>query len=223
MSNSSKNQDSVLGDYVLQLQKQKEERERKRREHEAEIERHRQAEEARKKAEEERLRKEAEERKRAKEAKILAEQQAELRRQNLKKVRKAALISLAIFLLIFGSMKVYQAVATKRAIAEANVVIEQVDALVAKYQFDEAQNICESGLRKIDNEKARRIVLAKETDIRNAKQNADAEYESALRKSRILLDADDNKFNKYSNECLDKMIQIYPDRKETIYYKNLRK
>ena len=169
------------------------------------------------------MRKEAEERKRAKEAKILAEQQAELRRQNLKKVRKAALISLAIFLLVFGGVKVYQAIAAKRAIAEANVVIEQADAFVAKYQFDEAQNICESGLRKIDNEKARRIVLAKETDIRNAKQNADAEYESALRKLRILLDADDNKFNKYSNECLDKMIQIYPDRKETIYYKNLRK
>ena len=173
-------------------------------------------------AERERLRKEREA-KEAEEARIRAEKRAEWWKKNGKKVRNASLISLAIFLLVFGGMKVYQVIANKRAIAEANAIVDQADALIATYQFDEARNICESGLRNIDNEQAQHILFAKKTDIRNAKNKADAEYEEALRKLKILLDADDYVFNKYSNECLDKMIQIYPDRKETIYYKNLRK
>lgn len=229
MSTISTNQDSVLGDYVLQLQKQKEERERLRREREAEIERQRKAEEARRiaeekrmAAEEERKRKEEEERKRAEEERIRAKELAERQKRTAKKVLIAAAISVAAFLLIRGGMKIAQTIATKRAVAEATITIEKADALIATYQFDEAQKICESGLRNINNEEARHIVLAKETDIRTAKNKADEEYENALKKLKILLDADDNVFNKYSNECLDKMIKIYPNRKETIYYKNLR-
>ena len=58
--------------------------------------------------------------------------------------------------------------------------------------------------------------------LSNAKKQADYDYRSALHKLKILLDADDNEFNQYSNECLDKMIEIYPDRSETMYYKDLR-
>lgn len=171
-------------------------------------------------AERERIRKEREA-KEAEEARIRAERRAEWWQQNGKKVIRAAIISVALLVLIIVGLKTAQAITNKRAISKAEAIIEQADALIATYQFDEAQKICESGLRNINNEEARHIVLAKETDIRNATNKADAEYESALKKLKILLDADDNVFNKYSNECLDKMIKIYPKRKETFYYKNL--
>lgn len=229
MSTNSKNQDSVLGDYVYQLQKQKEERERLRREREAEIERQRKAEEARRIAEEkrmaeqkERLRKEAEARKRAEEERKLAKERAEIRKKIAKKVLIAAAISVAIFLLVRGGMKVVQTIATKRAVAETAVIIEKGDAFVAAYQFDEARDLYRNAYRKTKNEEARRILSSKEIEVKDARIRADVEYDNALKKLRILLDADDNVFNKYSNECLDKMIKIYPNRKETIYYKNLR-
>lgn len=229
MSTISTNQDSVLGDYVLQLQKQKEERERKRREHEAEIERQRKAEEARRIAEEkrmaeqkERLRKEAEARKRAEEERKLAKERAEIRKKTAKKVLIAAAISVAIFLLIRGGMKIAQTKATKRAVAEATITIEKADALVVSYQFDEARDLYRDAYRKTKNEEARRILSTKEKEVEDARKKADIEYESTLKKLRILLDADDNVFNQYSNECLDRMIEIYPNRKETIYYQNMR-
>lgn len=229
MSTNSKNQDSVLGDYVYQLQKQKEERERLRREREAEIERQRKAEEARRIAEEkrmaeqkERLRQEAEARKRAEEERIRAKELAERQKRTTKKVLIAAAISVAVFLLIRGGMKIVQTIETKRAVAEATLTIEKADALVASYQFDEARDLYRNAYQKTKNEEAQRILSTKEKEVEDARKNADEEYENALKKLKILLDADDNVFNKYSNECLDKMIKIYPKRKETIYYKNLR-
>ena len=230
MNTTPGNQDSVLGDYVLQLQKQKEERERLRREREAEIERQRKAEEARRIAEEkrmaeqkERLRQEAEARKRAEEERKLAEEREEMQKRTAKKVLLATVISVAIFLLVRGGMKVVQTIATKRAVAETAVIIEKGDAFVAAYQFDEAIELYRNAYRATDNEEARRILSSKEKEVKDARIRADVEYDNALKKLRILLDADDNVFNQYSNECLNKMIQIYPDRKETIYYKNLRK
>lgn len=182
-------------------------------------ERERQRQEYR--AEQERLRKEREA-KEAEEARIRAERRAEWWQQNGKKVIRAAIISVALLVLIIVGLKTAQAITNNRAISKAEAIIEQADALIATYQFDEAQKICESGLRNINNEEARHIVLAKEADIRNAKNKADEEYENTLKKLRILLDADDYVFNQYSNECLDKMIQTYPKRKETIYYQNMR-
>lgn len=173
-------------------------------------------------AERERLRKEREARE-AEEARIRAEQRAEWWKQNGKKVRNVCLIGIAIIFAIIFGIKATHAITAKHAIAEANAIVEQVDALITTYQFDEAMNICEKGLRKIDDEEARSIVIAKEDDITAAKSKADTEYEEALRKLRILLDADDNVFNQYSNKYLDKMIEIYPDRQETKYYKNLRR
>ena len=53
--------------------------------------------------------------------------------------------------------------------------------------------------------------------MHSARNKAYEEYNKALRRLKILLDADDYVFNLYSNQALDKMIEIYPDRKETIY------
>ena len=229
MSTISTNQDSVLGDYVLQLQRQKEERERQRREREAEIERQRREEEARKIAEEariaeqkERLHLEAEERQREEEERIRAKERAEIRRRTVKKVLIAVAICVAIIFLVRGGMNIAQSIATKRAVAEATVIIEKGDALVAAYQFDEARDLYRNAYQAMENEEARSMLIAKEKEVEEAQRKADAEYKESLRKLRILLDADDNVFNKYSNECLNKMIKIYPNRKETIYYKKLR-
>lgn len=173
-------------------------------------------------AERERLRKEREARE-AEEARIRAEQRAEWWKQNGKKVRNASIISVALLLLIIFGVKAAQVITNNRAIAKAEAVIEQADALTAaSYKFDEAIALCEDARRSTENEEARRMLRNKQAEILTAQKNADAEYEEALKKLRILLDADDNVFNQYSNKYLDKMIEIYPNRKETIYYKNLR-
>ena len=62
----------------------------------------------------------------------------------------------------------------------------------------------------------------KHYDLNDARSAADYEYDQSLKRLRILLAADDYIFNKYSNQELDKMIKIYPNRQETIYYQNLR-
>ena len=67
------------------------------------------------------------------------------------------------------------------------------------------------------------IIYNKKAALRQAREDATAEYNEALRRLKIYLEADDYIFNKYSNQYLDKMIKIDPKRKETIYYQNLRK
>ena len=73
-----------------------------------------------------------------------------------------------------------------------------------------------------NDDETRNRVAKKRTELSNVKQKADEDYNAALHKLKILLDADDNEFNQYSNECLDKMIEIYPDKPQTIYYKRIR-
>ena len=67
-----------------------------------------------------------------------------------------------------------------------------------------------------------KYISKKQEESAEYKQKIDEEYNKYLKRLKVLLIADDNVFNKYSNECLDNMIRIYPNRKETIYYKNLR-
>ena len=172
-------------------------------------------------AERERLRKEREA-KEAEEARIRAERRAEWWQQNGKKVIRAAIISVALLVLIIVGLKTAQAITNKRAISKAEAIIEQADALIATYQFDEARELYRNAYQSTKNKEAQRMLSAKENEIDEAQNKADAEYEDAIKKLKILLDADDYVFNQYSNECLDKMIKIYPKRKETIYYKNLR-
>ena len=222
MSNNSTNQDSVLGNYVLQWQKKIEERDRLRREREKEIERQRKAEEERKIAEKERLRREEEERKHAEQERIRAEQEKILRAQNIKKAKKAALIFICLALVIVAVVKIYNVIAAKHAITQAYEMIERGDALIPAYKFDEAKQLYDTACRITDDDDVHKKVQEKQKDLEEAIQAAESEYNNALRRLQILLDADDNEFNQYSNECLDKMIAIHPEAKTTQYFQNMR-
>lgn len=164
-------------------------------------------------AAEARARAEEEERKRA-------EERAEWWKKNKGKVLVVAVIIIAV---IAGS-RIVKKISNQKAIALAETYIAAGDSCVAIYRFDEAQEFYQKAKDctqdpniqyAIDNQK--RIYM------HSARNKVDEEYNKALRRLKILLDADDYVFNQYSNQALDKMIEIYPDRKETIYYKNLRK
>ena len=196
------NQESVLGDYVLQLQKQKEEQERKRREQAA-------AEEARIRAE-----KEAEE-----------AQKALIRKE---KRRKKVFISILLyfaFLLVGGGVTYLVVISIQkiRTIQEAKSFIHKGDSCVSICEFDQAKKYYYDALAVTKNKKTRQKAGQKLQEATEKQKAVNAEYEEALRRLRVLLEADDYKFNQYSNDCLNRMIELAPNRKETIYYKKLRK
>ena len=206
------NQESVLGDYVLQLQKQKEERERKRREQEEAEERKRREEEERQAASARRLRLEEEER---------------LREEKKAKAAKWFLIVLGIIIVVVVVVLLIQKNIEKKqyqiALAEAKAYIASGDSCVAIYHFGEAQEFYDKAKHSKAEQEVRSEIMRKETVLQEAQNKANQEYNDALRRLKIFLDADDGKFNDISSACLDKMIQIYPDRKETKYFQQLRK
>ena len=222
MSKNPSNQDSLLGDYVLQWQKKIEERDRLRREREKEIERQRKAEEERKIAEEERLRREEEKRQRAEQERIRAEQEKILRAQSMRKAKKAALIFICLTLVIVAVVKIYNVIIAKHAITQAYEMIERGEALIPAYKFDEAKQLYDTAFRITNDDDVHKKVLEKRKELEEASQAAESEYNNALRRLQILLDADDNEFNQYSDECLDKMIAIHPEAKTTQYFQNMR-
>lgn len=158
----------------------------------------------------------------AKEERIRAEKRAEWWAAYKKKVGIAILILIGIVLSIVAVKKISDAIAAKHAVTEAYEMIEQGKELVSTYHFDEAKDLYDQAYRLTENDDVRKEVVEKRKDLKEASQAAEKEYEDALRRLRILLDADDNEFNDYSNECLDKMIKIYPNREETRYYRTLR-
>lgn len=209
---SMNNQESVLGDYVLQLQKQKEERERKRREQE----------EA-----EERKRREEEERQAAKARRLRLEEEEHLREEKKAKAAKWFLIVLGIIIVVVVVVLLIQKNIEKKqyqqALVTAKAYIASGDSCVAIYHFEEAQDFYNKAKHTQAEQEVHNEILKKESALRNAQNKADHEYNDALQRLKIFLDADDGEFNALSNACLDKMIQIYPDRKETKYFQQLRK
>lgn len=177
--------------------------------------------EEREAAERERIRKEREA-KEAEEARIRAEQRAAWWAANKKKVGITILVLICIIAAAIGVIKVNNVVNEKQAITQAYEMIEQAEALIPAYKFDEAKQLYDTAFRITDDDDVHKKVQEKRKELEEASQAAESEYNNALRRLRILLDADDNEFNQYSNECLNKMIEIYPDRRESVYYKNLR-
>jgi len=172
-------------------------------------------------AEQERLRKEREA-KEAEEARIRAEKRAEWWKKNGKKVWITIGIIVAIVLAIIAVNKIRKAIAEKELNQKVEAAFLSGDSCVNVFAFEEAEKFYQQAMELKDDEKTRNRVAKKRAELSNVKQKADDDYNAALRKLKILLDADDNEFNQYSNECLDKMIEIYPKRKETIYYQNIR-
>ena len=113
-------------------------------------------------------------------------------------------------------------IAEKKAVTEAYELIEKGNQLIDTYHFDEAKDLFDSALKMTADKGVQDKASWSTKKMFTARQAADVEYNKALKRLKILLDADDNEFNQYSNECLDKMIEIYPNRQETIYYKKLR-
>lgn len=175
-------------------------------------------------AERERLRKEqeAKEIEEAEEARIRAEKRAEWWKKNGKKVWITIIIVFFSIATVIAAKFIYEDVQTKRAIAGAEAYIAAGDSCVAIYHFDEAIKFYDKAKAVTQDKQIRSTIASRHGAIKKAKEAANREYRDALKRLRILLDADDNKFNQYSDECLDKMIAIYPDRKETIYYQNIR-
>ena len=172
-------------------------------------------------AEQERIRKEREA-KEAEEARIRAEKRAEWWAVNKKKIGITILVLICIIAAAIGVIKVINVIDKKRAVSKAYEMIEQGEALIPSYTFDEAQQLYDTAIRITDDNEVHRKIQEKRKELEEASQAAESEYNKTLKRLKILLDADDNEFNDLSNTCLDKMIEIYPDRQETIYYKKLR-
>ena len=172
-------------------------------------------------AKQERFRKEREA-KEAEEARIRAEKRAEWWKKNGKKVWITIAIFVAIVSAIIAGNKIRHNIAEKRLNQKVEAAFHSGDSCVNVFAFEKAEKYYEKVLELKDDVETKNRVSKKQAELANAKEKADDDYNAALRKLKILLDADDNKFNQYSNECLNKMIKIYPNRKETIYYKNMR-
>ena len=171
-------------------------------------------------AERERLRKEREA-KEAEEARIRAEDREKWWKENRKKVWITVFIIIAIITAIVAVVEVGKFISVKIEEQKVVALLSSGDSCVAIYHFDEARDWYEKAYRSTENRDLRSKVREKNSELIQVQKKANEEYEKALHRLKILLDADDGEFNQYSNECLDKMIEIYPDRQETIHYKIL--
>ena len=174
-------------------------------------------------AEEARLRAERqaeEERLKAKEeARERAEKRAKWWKKN--KVKVIIVISVVIAFIIAGV--VMKNIAQQKTIVLANQYIAFGESCAAIFHFDEANRFYQQAKQFTEDYETRLLIDRKKDEyLPIARKKADEEYDNALKRLKILLEADDYVFNEYSNQALDKMIEIYPERKETIYYKNMR-
>ena len=172
-------------------------------------------------AERERQRKEAEA-KAAEEARIRAEKRAEWWRQNGKKVWISIILIITVIIAIIVVKKISATVALKNAEQSVSRLFAAGDSCTNVYAFDKAEEYYKEALKFTMVPTIMEQVSSKCDNLDYQRKNADEEYNTTLKKLKILLEADDYEFNQYSNKCLDKMIAIYPNRKETKYYKNMR-
>ena len=172
-------------------------------------------------AEQERLRKEREG-KEAEEARIRAEKRAEWWKKYGKKVWITIAILIVIVLAIITVIKIQKNIAERQLNEKVEAAFLSGDSCVNVFAFEEAKIFyTKAGELKGDKE-TKDKVGAKFANLRDAEKKAEQEYDAALKKLKILLDADDYEFNQYSNECLDKMVKLNRSRQETIYYLKIR-
>ena len=176
--------------------------------------------------------KEAEERriqaeKEAEEARIRAEQEAAERAARRKewwqKNKTKVIVIIIILLCIISAIICVSTIQKNKSIAMAEQAIASGDSCVVLYEFDKAEEYYIYAGTCSNDYNTQVIIYNKKAALRQAREDAVAEYNEALRRLKIYLEADDYIFNKYSNQYLDKMIELDPERKETIYYQNLRK
>lgn len=175
--------------------------------------------------------KEAEERrvqaeKEAEERRIKAEQeaaeQAAHRKEWWQKNKTKVIVIIIILLCIISAIICVSTIQKNKSIAMAEQAIASGDSCVVLYEFDKAEEYYKYAGTCSNDYNTQVIIYNKKAALRQAREDAVAEYNEALRRLKIYLEADDYIFNKYSNQYLDKMIELDPERKETIYYQNLR-
>lgn len=178
---------------------------------------------AEKEAEERRIQAEKE----AEERRIKAEQEAAeraaRRKERWQKNKKKVIAVIFILIAVIAVIITLQYISIQKSIVQANQYVASGDSCVAIYRFDEARRFYDLAADCTKDEKTQNIIKQKFYDLNDARVLADEEYELLLKRLKILLEADDYVFNKYSNQALDKMIEIYPNKQTTIYYQNLRK
>lgn len=176
----------------------------------------REAEEARIQAEKE-----------AEEARIKAEQeaaeQAARRKEWWQNNWKKVIVVISILIAVIAVITTFKNISNQKSIALANQHIALGDSCVAIYEFDKAEEFYRQARACTQDNDTQHLISTKNQQLSDARKKATEDYETALKRLKIFLEADDYVFNRYSNQCLDEMIKIYPQRKETIYYQNLRK
>jgi tetratricopeptide (TPR) repeat protein len=178
---------------------------------------------AEKEAEERRIQAEKE----AEEARARAEQEAAERAARRKewwqKNKTKVIVIIIILLCIISAIICVSTIQKNKSIAMAEQAIASGDSCVVLNEFDKAEEYYIYAGTCSNDYNTQVIIYNKKAALRQAREDAVAEYNEALRRLKIYLEADDYIFNKYSNQYLDKMIELDPERKETIYYQNLRK
>lgn len=178
---------------------------------------------AEKEAEERRIQAEKE----AEEARIRAEQEAAERAARRKKWWqknwKKVIVVISILIAVIAIIATFKNISNQKSIALANQYIASGDSCVAIYEFDKAEEFYQQARACTQDNDTKHLISTKNQQLSDAREKATKDYETALKRLKIFLEADDYVFNRYSNQCLDEMIKIYPQRKESIYYQNLRK
>jgi len=153
------------------------------------------------------------------ERKALALQEAEKKARMKKLIMLGSIAVVAVIAIIVIIASISKSTSIKKSTSE----IILGDDCVAAYRFDEADAHYSAALNYNHSVETQRLVAEKRHAIELAKQKAEEEYNTNLQRLKILLEADDYEFNEFSNQCLDEMLKIYPDKKESIYYNNMRK
>lgn len=178
---------------------------------------------AEKEAEERRIQAEKEAEERRIKAEQEAAEQAAHRKEWWKKNKTKVIVIIIILLCIISAIICVSTIQKNKSIAMAEQAIASGDSCVVLYEFDKAEEYYKYAGTCSNDYNTQVIIYNKKAALRQAREDAVAEYNEALRRLKIYLEADDYIFNKYSNQYLDKMIELDPERKETIYYQNLRK
>ena len=178
---------------------------------------------AEKEAEERRIQAEKEAEERRIKAEQEAAEQAARRKEWWQKNKTKVIVIIIILLCIISAIICVSTIQKNKSIAMAEQAIASGDSCVVLYEFDKAEEYYIYAGTCSNDYDTQVLIYNKKAELRQAREDATAEYNEALRRLKIYLEADNYIFNEYSNQYLDKMIKIDPKRKETIYYQNLRK
>ena len=162
----------------------------------------------------------------AEEKRIRAERRQTWWKKNWWKILIVVIVIALIAVGVVVAIKIHERKTEQRAVQEAITIakdyIAKGDSCVGVYRFDEAEEYYGMAFRRTDDVDVQNMVQIKRKQIPQARRAAQQEYDDALYKLQIYLEADYNEFTPTSSALLDKMIAIDPYNSKTVYYKNKR-